>query len=177
MIFLFASCKEISFREPQPKGRRALTSVPVKLQGKYLPFQETGDPSKDTIIITPTGYRFGYFGEVPPSKHTESYESGFLSDTLVMKSFRGYYFLSIYKEPEWLLRVIKQERNGDLIYMTMEQEDANFSDYLRKLSYEIAVDSIMLDDETLYHIDPNPSKLVELIDKGFFNQTILKKIR
>ena len=177
LVVVFGSCKEISFREPQPKGRRALTAVPRKLQGRYLTYQVNGKLSKDTIIVSPKGYRFGYFDEVPDSNHREEYEAGSLSDTLVLKSFRGYYFLSLYKEPEWLLRVIKQQKNGDLIYMGMEQEDVDFNDYVSKLSSEIAIDSIKLEKETLYHIDPSPAKLVELIEKGYFNQTSLKKIR
>ena len=177
LIFLTASCKEISFREPQPKGRRSLTSIPKRLQGKYLPSQENGELSKDTVVITENGYRFEYFDPVPPSNHREAYDEGILNDTLILKSYRGYYFLSLYERPEWLLRVIKQERNGDIVYMAMEQEDVDFNDYVRKLSFEIAVDSVMLDNETLYHIDPSPAQLVDLIEKGFFTRTILRKVR
>jgi hypothetical protein len=176
-VFLLSSCKDISFREPQPKGRKALASVPRKLQGKYLTFQENGELSKDTIIISQYGYRFGYFDEIPPSNHREDYEQGILSDSLVLKAYRGYYFLNLYEKPEWLLRVIKQQRNGDLVYMAMEQEAVDFNDYVRKLSTEIAIDSIKLDNETLYHIDPTPAKLIELIEKGYFTQTTIKKIK
>jgi hypothetical protein len=177
LVFLSASCKEISFREPQPNGRRAMTTVPKKLQGKYLTYEENGALSKDTIIITATGYRFGYFDRLPTSNHREDYEKGFLSDSLVLKAYKGYYFLNLYERPEWLLRVIRQERNGDLIYMAMEQEDVDFNDYVKRLSREIAIDSIRNEKEILYHIDPSPSKLVELIEKGYFTRTPLKRIR
>jgi hypothetical protein len=175
-VLLLASCKEISFREPQPKGRRTISSIPKKLQGKYLTFQENGELSKDTVVITQFGYRFGYFEEVPLSNRREDYEQGVLSDSLVLKTFRGYYFLNIYERPEWLLRVIKQQKNGDLIYMAMEQDDVDFNDYVKKLATEIPIDSIKLENETLYHIDPIPSQLVELIEKGYFTRTTLKKI-
>lgn len=176
LVFVLASCKEISFREPQPKGRKPLSSVPRKLQGKYLTYQENGELSKDTVVITQYGYRFGYFDELPASNHREDYEEGTLSDTLVLKVYRGYYFLNLYEHPEWLLRVIQQQRNGDLVYMAMEQEDVDFNDYVKKLSSEILIDSIKMENETLYHIDPTAAKLVELIEKGYFTQTKLKKI-
>jgi len=177
LFFFLGSCKEISFREPQPRGRRALKSVPQKLWGKYLTFQENGEISQDTIVITQSGYRFGYFDPRASSGLKEGYDVGVLSDSLVLKSYKHYYFLSFYENPEWLLRVIRQEKNGDLVYMAMEQEDVDFKDYARKLSAEITIDSIKLENETLYQIDPSPPKLIELIDKGLFSRTNLKKVR
>lgn len=177
LVVFLCSCKEISFRQPQPKGRKALSAIPAKLQGKYLAYQENGELAEDTIIITRNGYLFSYHEALPASTHRENYDEGVLSDTLVLKSYRGYYFLNLYEEPEWLLRVIKQEKNGDLTYMAMEQDNVDFNDYIRKLSYEIAVDSVSVGEETLYHIDPPPSKLIDLIEKGFFTKTALKKIQ
>ena len=174
---IFASCKEISFREPQPKGRRSLSSIPKRLHGKYLPYQEDGKLSLDTVIISQRGYRFGYFDDIPPLHHQDRFDEGTLGDSLILKSYRGYYFLNFFEEPEWLLRVIQQERNGDLVYMAMEQENVDFNDYIRKLSNEIGIDSIQIKNEMLYHIDPSPSKLIDLIEKGFFTHTKLKKIQ
>ena len=173
---LIFSCKEITFREPQPNGRRTLLSVPEKLRGKYLTFQDNGQVSKDTVVITANGYRFGYFDQISSSAHEPDYHSGVLSDSLVLKYYRGYYFLNLYEDPEWLLRVIKQQKNGDLLYMAMEQKHVDFNDYVSKLSTEIAIDSMKWKNEMLYYIEPSPSKLVELIEKGYFSQAILKKV-
>jgi hypothetical protein len=176
LLVTIASCKEVTFQTPQPKDRSALSSIPKNIQGKYLTRTEDGELSKDTIVITEKGYHFGYFDMADRSKKNESYEQGVLSDTMVLKSYKGYYFLSLNENPEWILRVLKREKNGDLIYMAMDEKDANFNDFLNKLSMEIRVDSIQTEKETLYQIDPSASKLVELIDKGFFSETRLIKI-
>lgn len=179
-VFLFLivlSCKEVTFENPQPKGRKALSSVPRSLQGKYLTLTEEGELSKDTIVITDRGYYFGYYDLADRAKKNERYEEGVLSDTMILKSYRGYYFLNFNEKPEWLLRVLKREKNGDLVYMTLEEKETGFTDFLNKLSIEVRIDSTQLEDETLYQIDPTPHKLIELIDKGFFTETKLIKIK
>lgn len=175
-VVLLISCKEVSFREPQPRGRRSLSAVPSKLQGRYLPYQDTGELSKDTIIITAQGYRFAYYDDVPPENHRAHYEEGVLSDSLVLKSYRGYYFLNLFQKPHWSLRIIRQERNGDLTYLTPEQDGVDFNDYIANLASEIPIDSIKGKNEMIYYVDPSPSKLLDLVDKGFFTKTPLKKI-
>lgn len=179
IIFLLAlaGCKEIAFNEPQPKGRKSFSSIPRSLQGRYLAVEEDGSLSRDTIIVTATGYRFGYFDPKERSAHHDEYEEGVLSDSLVLKSYRGYYFLNIYEKPEWLLRVIRKEKSGDLTYMAMEQTGVDFDDYVKKLALEIRIDSVQLEDRTIYYIDPGPSELVGLIEKGFFSEARLKKIK
>ena len=54
-LSLFA-CKEISFKEPQPKGKKSLSQVPRELLGSYLVVEEKGGDSKDTLVVTEKGY-------------------------------------------------------------------------------------------------------------------------
>lgn len=176
-LLALTSCKEISFEKPQPEGRKALTVIPKSLQGKYLTREESGELSKDTVVITANGYYFGYFDPVERNHSNDEYERGILSDTLVVKSYKGYYFLNMNERPEWLLRVIRQEKNGDLVYMTMEEENVDFKDYLLKLSTQINIDSTVNETETLYQIDPTPSELIDLIKKGFFSEARLVKVK
>lgn len=177
LLLVVFACKEVSFENPQPEGRKALASVPRALQGKYLALTDEGKPSKDTVIITAHGYRFGYFDVAERSGKNDRYEEGVLSDTLVLKSYKGYYFLNLNEKPEWLLRVLRQEKNGDLIYMSLQQKNTDFNDFLKKLSAEIRVDSIQKEDEMLYQIDPTPAMLIKLIHKGYFSESRLIKIR
>jgi hypothetical protein len=177
-FLLIVGCKEVSFKDPQPKGKKALASVPKILQGKYLAITEEGQPAKDTVIITSNGYRFGYYDPAERAGHrNDKYDVGILSDSLVLKSYKGYYFFNLNENPEWLLRVLKQERNGDLWYMALEQKNVDFNDYLRKLSLELPIDSMTTEKETLYQIDPTPNELIALINKGYFSKSRLVKIK
>jgi hypothetical protein len=175
-IFLL-SCKEVSFKEPQPKDKKALTAIPKNLQGKFLVVTDDGTPSKDTIVITAKGYRFGYFDPEERAVKNDEYEEGVLSDSMILKFYKGYYFLSLNENPEWILRVIKEEKNGDLIYMTLEDKKIEFNEYLEKLSAEIRIDSMTTEQETLYQIDPDANQLVELIKKNLFSETRLIRVR
>jgi hypothetical protein len=177
LLLSLVACKEVSFESPQPEGKKPLTAVPKKLQGKYLTETEEGGLSRDTVIITERGYRFGYYEPSDRSAKNDEYEEGVLSDTLILKYYKGYYFLNLNEKPEWLLRVLQQEKNGDLIYMSLEDRKMDFNEFLEKLSVEISIDSAQTESETLYQIDPTPGKLVELIEKGFFSKTKLTRIK
>jgi hypothetical protein len=162
---LLLGCKEISFREPQPKGKRALPEIPKKLHGIYL-LKATGDDAQDTLRISAKGYYIA-------SDKKES----LLGDSLVLKKYKGYYFVNINENPEWLMRVIRQEDNGDLTYMSMDTEETKFKTLLKELSQEVRVDSLVVNGEKLYQIDPTPKQLIQLIQKGYFRNTFqMKKI-
>jgi hypothetical protein len=167
LLFLaaLASCKEISFREPQPKGKRALKEIPRELRGEYLLVDD--DNNTDTLIVTAKGY-------LMRSDSTE----GSLGDSLVLKKYKGYYFFNDHEDPEWLLRVVKQESNGDLSYLFMDSGEKTFNEYLLELTKEIKIDSSEVDGQKLYQIDPSPRQLLSLIRKGFFRKSLmLKKLK
>jgi hypothetical protein len=166
LVTLAASCKEVSFKEPQPKGVKAINQVPKHLQGSYAISDDKG-ATTDTLVITNKGF---YARSQPKDFRT-------LGDSLIMKSYKGYYFISKDEHPEWVLRVVKQENNGDLYYMSMQYGN-DFHGFLRGLGREITIDSSRhgSENEKLYQIDPSPKKLMELMDKGYFTKTVLKKI-
>ncbi len=171
LLFVFSvvfviGCKEISFREPQPKGKKPLPEIPKKLHGIYL-LKATGEDSQDTLRISGKGYFIA-------SDKKES----LLGDSLVLKKYKGYYFVNINENPEWLMRVIRQENNGDLTYMSMDTEETKFKSLLKELSQEVRVDSLVVNGEKLYQIDPTPKQLIHLIEKGYFRNTFqMKKIK
>jgi len=166
ILLCLVACKEISFKQPQPKGIRALATIPGELRGRYL-LVDPNSPTPDTLFVEMEGYRVGHNPK----------EKNILGDSIVLKSYKGYYFLNINGNPEWFLRVVKRESNGDLLYMSLEQEQNDFGSFVKKLSTVINVDSVQLKDEKLYQINPTPKELVTLIDNGYFKKIILKKIR
>jgi hypothetical protein len=166
ILLIFFSCKEISFKEPQPRGKKSLQQVPAKLYGVYL-LSDENETSKDTLVVSAKGYLI-----------VSDQKQNFLGDSLVLKYHKGYYFLNINENPEWLLRVIKQEENGDLTYMSMDVEEASFNALVKKLSHDVKVDSLEVGGEKLYQIDPSPKQLMKLIRNGYFKKTIrMKKIK
>jgi hypothetical protein len=167
LILSLLACKEISFKEPQPKGKKSLSQVPRELLGRYLVVEDgKGGNSKDTLVVTEKGYYV-------PSDSSK----GELGDSLVLKKYKGYYFFNDNENPEWLLRVVKRAPNGDLSFMLMEPTEKSFNEFLLALNEEIEIDSVDVDNQKLYQIDPSPKKLISLIEKGFFKKTMtLKKI-
>jgi len=158
------ACKEVSFKEPQPKDVRSLSQVPSKLYGNYLFTDDKGNP--DTIVISKKGF---YAKGDPKDLYA-------ISDTLVMKSYRDHYFISKNEDPEWLLRVIRQEKNGDISYMSMEYGD-DFNGFLQRLTLDVRVDSSEVKGKKLYQIDPSPKELMDLMNKGYFKHVLLKKVK
>lgn len=178
MLLALCGCKEISFKEPQPKGKTALRSVPEALRGYYLPVKEDGDLSKDTVVILSNGYRFGYFNTADRAgNRIAKYDARMLGDSLVVKLFKNYVFISFREDSEWLLRVIRQERNGDIVYMAPGQKGIDFKEYIEKLSAEVKIDSAVVNRKTIYQIDPSPQTLLKLIEGGYFSRTILRKTK
>lgn len=176
LFFLITGCKEITFREPQPKGKKALKANPKKIQGKYLAVEDDGEISKDTIVITENGYHVNYY-ETFAKLVSGSLDQGTLGDSLVIKKYKGYYFLNFNEKPEWTLRVLHVEKNDDLILMALEDDGLDFNSFVKKLAKEIQVDSFEVNDEMLYQIAPEPKQLINLIKKGYFSKSVLKKVK
>lgn len=163
LVFLIA-CSEICYKEPQPKGVKPLTEIPGKLHGRYIVSDENG--STDTLIVFNKGYRIG------------KDDVASLSDSLVLKQYKGYYFINIRDDVAWYLRIMKQEKNGNILYMAMPEATSEYKGGIFKdvLSLDVPVAETEVEGKTHYIIDPSPKKLLELIRKGYFGEQTFKKI-
>jgi hypothetical protein len=158
----FVACTEISYKEPQPTGIKPLTKIPSRFHGKYI-------QDKDTVEFFDQGLR---------GKENGKEEEMLLSDSLVMKVYKGNYYVSYRDGNVWLLRILSQSKNGDLHILSMRTvpEDKVSTDenvpedqtqkkiFLDKLEEEIHV----IEANGHYIIEPTPKQLHRLVKKGFF---------
>ncbi|QOI96872.1 MAG: hypothetical protein HRU69_04910 [Flammeovirgaceae bacterium] len=166
---LATSCLEITYKEPQPKGVPALAKVPRKLQGSYY-LTEDGIRLDDILVIFENGYR------LEPKDKNEKVEEFLLSDSLILKHYKGYYFVNSRATYSWHLRVLQRKKNGDLQLMEMENVPENEEErkqFLERLNAEVPVIKTATNGNPRYVIDPTSKKLTDLIRKGFFKEKIL----
>lgn len=171
LLLCAAACTEISFKEPQPQGVRELSKVPSKLHGAY----EIRENENRTgmMEVFENGYRIL---KDDPNNEPEEYN---LSDSLVLKYYKGYYFVNIRDESVWILRVIQREKGGNLIMMELppvSESAERRKQQLDNLNKIVPVITTEIDGSVKYIIDPTPKQLMELIRKGYFSgQTRLLK--
>ena len=166
----FASCKEVSFREAQPSGVKPLTEVPEALRGMYIPRDAKPDDKADTLIIESWGYHF------KDSNDKDWLGRGAISDSLVVKFYQDYYFVNFRSGDQWVLRLIKQNKNGSIEFLSIDlQSDETSKDKLKRLSKKVKFTEVKRGDDTFYQIKPTPSQLMTLINEGFFTGTTLDR--
>lgn len=169
---LLYSCKEVTFKEPQPAGVPALKEVPGGLQGTYQTFEQTSGEFSDTLIIESWGYH------MKDKDDKDWLNRGNLSDTLVLKVYENYYFVNFKSGDQWVLRLLKQEPNGTLNFLAIDlQDDAKRKTMLKRISKDLKVKEFQLKDDTFYQIDPTPTQLMKLIKDGLFTGPKLNKIK
>ena len=157
-VLALYSCKEITYKNPQPKGKKPLSLIPEDLRGSYIMINETENTS-DTVIVDSKGYMIA-----------SDSKQKLLGDSLVLKVYKGYYFLNINERPEWLLRIITREPNGDLVFRSMDTNEDRFKALLHKLAGDVPIDSLEIDGEKLYQIDPTRRQMLKLIKSGYFSE-------
>ncbi|MBK7407311.1 MAG: hypothetical protein IPL49_18535 [Saprospirales bacterium] len=102
LLFSLSSCMTIGFQVPQPAGKKALDKFPQSILGVYAdqPFgRDTGlMVSSHSVFLTgPEDMR----GEL------------FLSDTLILKKYKGYYIANYWDNEKrcWIIHPFTQKGN------------------------------------------------------------------
>jgi hypothetical protein len=159
---LLYSCKEVSFKEPQPSGVAALREVPADVRGRFVP--ETGDDrdKRDTLIIESWGYRF------TDSNDKDWLGRGVISDSLVIKFYQDYYFINFRSGDQWVLRLLKKHSDQSLEFLSIDLQEENRKETLKRLSKKVKVTELHRGDDTFYQINPTPGQLMMLIKEGYF---------
>lgn len=168
---LVISCKEVSFREPQPLGVQALQEVPKALQGHYVGTNDQGKDT-DTLVVESWGYHFR------DTNDKDWLGKGVLSDSLVVKFYQNYYFVNFRTGDQWVLRLIRQKPDGSIAFLSIPVgDDAKRKDILKKLSKKFTVKEVQRKDDTFYQINPTREQLMELIAEGYFTGNELSRIK
>lgn len=168
---MICACKELTYPEAQPKGEKNLSTIPDELHGKFVSSGTDGD----TIAIA----RNGIFNPAHPNDAKSTY---ILSDSLVLRKYKGYYFMNHHEHDklnEWRVVVIKRLSNGDLQTQSMTADDNKFSELIAKVSTVVPIDSSKTNHSIrLYQINPTPQQLMQLVHGGYFSdQRVWKHIK
>lgn len=173
-LLCLISCSEVSFPVHQPKGIAPLNTFPKELRAYYLAIES--DSVRDTVVIEEKGYRIQ---NSKPNGTASWLDAAELSDSLVLKKYKDYYFFNFKEDNQWLLRVIKRNKNGDLTFMMLSIHDSDHDKSLTELQQELKVEVIEVsENEKYYRIDPSPSQLMSLIrKKKFWESSTLKRVK
>lgn len=170
---ILASCTEVSFPVHQPRGIAALSNFPTELQGRYITSQT--DSLRDTLFITERAYRFS--SALPEERSWLSQAQ--LSDSLILKKYKGFYFVNFREYDQWLFRVLSRERNGDLLLKSLALDGPGKDKLLWRLQQELTVQTIVRDSsEKFYRIDPTPKQLLRLLrEKKYWEESRLIRLK
>lgn len=174
VLISLSACTEVSFPTHQPKGEKILLEFPKEIQGQYI--TSGSDSLRDTLVIDRTSYRF-LSEERLATKDWLS--NATLSDSLVLKKYKGLYFINFREKDQWLLRVIKRESNGDLIFRMLAVGGTRKDKFLFELQQELPVEVVELaNGDQYFRIDPTPKKLMRLLrKKQYLEESALIKIK
>ncbi len=172
LCLFVSSCKEVSFKEPQPAGVSALTSIPKNLQGWYQAGDKNDKEDTDTLIIESWGYHF------KGKEDKDWLGRGVISDSLVIKFYQDYYFVNFRSGDQWVLRLVKQKPGGALAFLAIDiGDDARRKETLRKMAKKFKVTEIKKESDTFYQITPTKEQLMQLIKEDYFTGDELSKIK
>jgi len=160
-LFAFCSCSNVVYHEIVPKGGKTLSSFPSELQGDWL------DPNNDTLHIFSDNYKYGS-GEDEKS----SFFEGELSQNIVLKKYKGYYFLNINEEKKYW-EMIAGQVDGDKLYLlSIEMDDIDqvqiLNSYLHGKDAKSIKSNNSLSQDQIFIINPKDRELIKLLK----NETI-----
>jgi hypothetical protein len=159
LVLLFLSllfgCTEVYFTEPQPLGTKALNEIPPEMQGRFI------EPEgKDTVHVRTRGFDIG-----------DDFMN--LSDSMVVKYWKGFYFINMRDSKNGLWEVYAASKSAaDKITVSfIDGEDEKRMKQLGEICTVVSqTDS---DGEIDYYIlNPSAKEFKAILKENFFDQTI-----
>jgi hypothetical protein len=169
---LIYSCTEVTYQEPQPVGVASLKEIPPTLQGMYQPYKKSTGETGDTLIIEEKGYRF------KDKDEKDWLGRGMMSDSLVVKFYKNYYFVNFKYQDQWILRLVKEKSPGVLEFLSIDLDDEKTQkEIIKKLSSKFSVKQTKIGEDVFYKINPTSSQIMKLIQEGYFTGVELRKMK
>lgn len=149
-----------------------MKEVPHVLRGSFVPYQTGLGESRDTLIIESWGYHF------KDELNHNWLGQGTISDSLILKNYKDYYFINFKEGNQWVLRIIRLKSPGVLEYFSIDLSDETIRNQkLNQLKKKFRLTELKQSESTFYQIDPNPAQLMSLIKEGYFTSIELRKIK
>jgi len=102
------------------------------------------------------------------------------SDSVVIKNYKGYYFINVRNNSLWVLRVVRRQKDGNLLMLELPQlsaNDARRNEQLQALRAMVPITETELNNTQVYIMEPSRRQLLQLLRKGYFKeQTLLRKL-
>ena len=158
LAVIFASCTEIYFPEPQPKGVQPLKNGFQDLIGEYLCYDEDG-LQEDTVKVTKT--------------HIQLSEDEFLEEELgeevVVKKYKGHYFINFHNKEKdlWQLMVVESLNPDSLRITNLTCLDPDRTDEITQKRYVKLVEE---EDDDYIIMNPSKGKLMKLVNHPVFDE-------
>ncbi|MBS1619201.1 MAG: hypothetical protein JST76_11815 [Bacteroidetes bacterium] len=120
LLALLTGCQTYTFDKPQPRDSAAMPAFPDILQGSYAhrAGPELMEISDNAIIISSVTQQDSF-----TLKATERDTVFTISDTAVLKTYKGYYFISRFVKDRWMVFSIKPENNTIVLGKITDSSD------------------------------------------------------
>jgi len=160
MMLLLAACDQVIFTESQPPKVKPLSEIPAVLQGIFL------DQDGDSLYVHEQS--FSYY-----SDEYSSFQDVYLSDSAVLKEYKGHFFYStpimLETEKYWLCYLLHSNENGFDLY-TMDPEDVVKLAKLQEITSKIG--DIEEGDNAYYLFEPKKKDYKKIISDTIFTKMI-----
>ncbi len=169
LITTLSSCLSVEFTKPQPSWCDNLSEFPKEMQGHFY------NNEKDTIEIGTNFYKL-ISASQNPVIDVDIKSTKYLSDSLLLRTYRKNYFLNTKENNNWRVSIIKINNAKDItVYSALESEDKLMKN-LKKVK-----DKTILKDEsgktTNIIVNPTKKEFQKLINsKLFVEYMVLKKV-
>jgi hypothetical protein len=166
LCYFLASCTEIYFPEPQPRGVKVTENGLEELIGEYINTEDN-----DTLKVTKEGIVW--------SEDEDEEET--LGKELKVKKYKNRYFVNFYNSGKGLWQVfVVDNKDPDHLFVTnLTSIDEDKVDELRRKKFSKLLEEAGNEDEQYFILNPSKKQLIKLLKDPIFNENKidLKKLK